>query len=125
MVGIGDVESGAITVANAGHPEPLIVDRDSAAYAATAVGLPLGVAPTSYAPTTIQLTSGSTFVAFTDGLVERRGESIDVGKGRMARAATGPYRPVDDLLSRLTDTLEREGPRDDVAVLAFRWTRPS
>ncbi len=125
LIGVGDADSGVISLSNAGHLNPLWVSDTSAEFISTEVGLPLGVSPSSYAVTTLQLTSGSTFVAFTDGLVERRGESIDVGLERLVRAASGPIPTVDGLLSRLLDTVEPHGSDDDVAMLAFRWTSPA
>ena len=72
-----------------------------------------------------QLASGSALVAFTDGLVERRGEYIDLGLDRLVRAADGDSATVEELLAGLTATLGPDGAADDVAVLAFRWTSPT
>jgi serine phosphatase RsbU (regulator of sigma subunit) len=124
LIGVGDADSGVISLSNAGHLNPL-VSGTSAEFVSTEVGVPLGVAPSSYSVTTLRLTSGSTFVAFTDGLVERRGESIDVGLERLVQAAAGPIPTVDGLVTRLLDTLGPHGSDDDVAVLAFRWTSPA
>jgi len=60
-------------------------------------------------------------VLFTDGLVERRGEDIDVGLERLARAAfSGPGETLEDLVTRVVTQLG-DGSEDDLAVLAFRW----
>jgi serine phosphatase RsbU (regulator of sigma subunit) len=88
------------------------------------VGPPLGVAPSTYSPTTVELASGSALVAFTDGLVERRGESIDRGLDRLVDAAADGSGTVDALVTRLTGAPGTPS-SDDVAVLAFRWTEPS
>ena len=89
LIGVGDTESGVVTLANAGHLNPLHVSENAAEFIPTDVGLPLGVSPGRYSTTTVRLASGSALVAFTDGLVERRGESIDIGLERLARAASG------------------------------------
>jgi len=125
LVGVGDTESGAVTMANAGHLDPLLVSDTRVEYVGIRVGLPLGVAPSTYAATTVHLDAGAALVAFTDGLVERRGESIDVGLERLIRAVDGQVPAVDELLDRLTGTLASGGANDDVAVLAFRWAGPS
>ena len=125
LVGVGETDSGVITLANAGHLNPLIVAGATVEYLVTDVGPPLGVAPGSYAPTTVRLLSGSTLVAFTDGLVERRGEIIDTGLERLIRAASERAPTIDDLLTTLTATLGPHGSDDDVAILAFRWTCPA
>ncbi len=61
-------------------------------------------------------------LAFTDGLVERRGETLDVGLQRLAGLARAPVASLEDLLSGLVSELGRDGSGDDVAVLAFRWS---
>jgi serine phosphatase RsbU (regulator of sigma subunit) len=79
----------ALTVASAGHPSPLLVCEGRAEFVAAPVGTPIGVAGgTSYSATTIQVTPGVTLLMFTDGLFERRGESIDLGMERLRRAVS-------------------------------------
>ena len=125
LIGVGDADSGEITLANAGHLNPLRVSDTTAEFVRTDVGLPLGVSPERYTTTTVHLASGSALVAFTDGLVERRGESLDVGLDRLIPAATDRVSTVEDLITRLTATLGPAGSDDDVCVLAFRWTSPT
>ncbi len=124
LIGVGDTESGMVTMANAGHLNPLQVAGTRATFLETAVGLPLGVADGPYATTTVQLVSGSALVAFTDGLVERRGENIDVGLERLVHAASDPAATTDDLLTNLIAALGTSGSAAAIAVLAFRWPRP-
>jgi hypothetical protein len=68
---------------------------------------------------TVALTEGTTFVAFTDGLVERRNEHLDVGLERL-RAASAP---AADLAQLVDDLVEQVAPdsTDDIAVLALHW----
>jgi serine phosphatase RsbU (regulator of sigma subunit) len=122
LVGVADLESREITLANAGHMSPLIVSGTSAAYVATTAGVPLGVAAGTYETTTVRLAPGSTFIAFTDGLVERRGESIEVGLDRLARAVTVPRPTLDDQLTAVVSEMAHDGAEDDIAILAFKWT---
>jgi serine phosphatase RsbU (regulator of sigma subunit) len=121
LVGIGDLATRRITIANAGHLSPLIVGRRHAEFVHTPAGLPIGVAPTDYDKVAITIDPGSTFLAYTDGLVERRGESIDDGLARLAQAA-GPFSgDLEDMLTTLLADLSHAGNDDDIAVLAFRW----
>jgi serine phosphatase RsbU (regulator of sigma subunit) len=128
VVGVGDITSRQITLANAGHPNPLIVSGDRAQFVDTAVGPPLGVTSaasksTSYESTTIAMAPGSMFLAFTDGLVERRGEDLDLGFRRLAAAATTPTGlALNDLLTDVLLTMTNDGTDDDIAILAFKWT---
>ena len=59
-------------------------------------------------------------MCFTDGLVERRGESLDVGLARLRSLAPGE-RSLRGLIDRLSSMLPPDGPADDVAILALRW----
>ena len=71
---------------------------------------------------TAQLVPGDFLVLYTDGLIERRGESIDTGIQRL-RAAAGSLSSVepedvcDELLALLLGEAEAE---DDVALLIIR-----
>jgi serine phosphatase RsbU (regulator of sigma subunit) len=123
LVGIGQLASREITLANAGHPNPLLVSADQSRFISTVVGPPLGVATTSYESTTFVMEPGSALVAFTDGLVERRDEDIEIGLQRLANAATPSDRPLDVLLTEILADLTHEQSEDDTAILAFRWIR--
>ena len=123
LVGIGELASRRVTLANAGHPNPLVALGDRSTFVKTLVGPPLGVAETSYESTTFVMEPGSTLVAFTDGLVERRNEDIGIGLQRLADAATPADGPLDALLTGILAALTHEQSEDDTAILAFRWTR--
>ena len=64
---------------------------------------------------------GSTLLTFTDGLVERRGESIDAGLERLRQTSRGSDPTIEDLLCRLLIELTNNASEDDVALLAFKW----
>jgi serine phosphatase RsbU (regulator of sigma subunit) len=123
LVGVGDPATRTLSVASAGHPPPLLVTEQGNAFADVAAGPPLGVGVVRYPATTIAMPAGSTLVAFTDGLVERRGEDIDAGFARLSAAASLPEEPLEAWLGALLPTqLGDEATADDVAVLALRWT---
>lgn len=121
LVGTGDLETGAFVVANAGHLDPVLVRDDAVDTVRTSVGLPLGVSAAAYVPTPFHLRRGTTFLAFTDGLVERRGEPIDDGLARLAAAAVtaDPAGGPDALLGTLVASMIDERADDDVTLLAF------
>jgi serine phosphatase RsbU (regulator of sigma subunit) len=100
-----------------------VVSATQSNFVNTLVGPPLGVAETSYDSTTFVMEPGSTLVAFTDGLVERRNEDIETGLQRLANAATPADRPLDTLLTEILADLSHEQSEDDTAILAFRWVR--
>jgi len=121
LVGVGDLSSREIAVANAGHLNPLVVSGDRSRFVETAVGPPIGIGPAAYAETTFVMAPGSTLLAFTDGLVERRGEDIDSGFERVANAATDLGTTLEAVLTRLLATVAEDTAADDIAILAFRW----
>ncbi|TIC81694.1 SpoIIE family protein phosphatase [Nocardioides sp. GY 10127] len=114
---------------NAGHPPPVAVTGGGArlleeAERGTWLGLDAEVARTEARTT---LPPGSTVLLYTDGLVERRGEAIDVGLERLRACverltAAGP--DLDTLLDRLLAELVPERGEDDVAVVAVRLDGP-
>jgi serine phosphatase RsbU (regulator of sigma subunit) len=123
VVGVGNWRTGEITIANAGHPAPLLIAGGIAEFVEAAPGPPLGTGPTSYESTTFTMSPGATLFCFTDGLIERRSESIDVGMRRLAATVqTSREEPVDALVSRALASLRSNDAADDIAVLAFRWT---
>jgi serine phosphatase RsbU (regulator of sigma subunit) len=125
LVGTGDLGTGELTLANAGHLPPLVVSPDGAHFVETDVGPPLGVAATtSYSSRTLHVAPGVTMVVFTDGLVERRGEDLDVSLQRLADRAGRPDADPDELLHRLVGDVARHEYEDDLAVLAFRLVEP-
>ena len=69
----------------------------------------------------IALEPGSTLILYTDGLVEQRGVSIDVGLEILRAAATDPGDDPKALCDRLLSAmLEVHEPRDDIALVVLR-----
>ena len=86
------------------------------------VDVPIGVRlGASYASTSVDTPPAATLLAFTDGLVERRGESNDAGLARLQRAASANHAELDDPLSRLVEDVRRDGRDGDTAIAPLRW----
>jgi serine phosphatase RsbU (regulator of sigma subunit) len=115
-----DHSAGSLTIVNAGHPPVLMRRADGSADFLTAeASEPISVLPESpYEESTCAIEPGSTLVLYTDGLIERRGERIDVGLERLRQAvADGPKAPgelAEHVLGSLLSGSERP---DDVAIL--------
>ncbi len=121
LCGLVDVAEHSVTFANAGHPNPLLIDGANAEFVLTKVGPPVGVrAATSYAAVSVKVPATGTLLAYTDGLFERRGESPDVGLARLRGAALG-YDSLDQLLDGMLRALTPDGCDDDTAILAVKW----
>ncbi|MGZ4183778.1 MAG: PP2C family protein-serine/threonine phosphatase [Solirubrobacteraceae bacterium] len=117
-----DPEARELTVTSAGHLPPLLVSGGRGEFVKSDVGLPIGVdRHASYTSVTVTVGPDATLLAFTDGLVERRGESIDVGLGRLRDHATSNHATLDELLTRVVSNLRQDGADDDTAIAGIRW----
>jgi PAS domain S-box-containing protein len=114
-----DVASGEIRLASAGHPPPLLVTDDFAAYLDVPPSPPLGVPGEMAGEWIGHLPQGSTLLLYTDGLVEHRLQDIDVGleRLRLVAAGAGPRDP-ERLCNAVVDALVGSDRSDDVAILA-------
>ena len=120
-----DRRTGILTSACAGHPPPLLVPAGAEPrFLVTGRRPPLAVPTTRCAvETQVQLYPGDLVVLYTDGLVERRDEDLDVGLARLRAAASRLSRlDPSELGVRLADAvLGSADPDDDVCVLAARY----
>jgi PAS domain S-box-containing protein len=122
--GVLDVAAATLEYASAGHLPLLLAYPDHALeFTSGRHAPPIGVDPDSeYEATTLKLEPGTTVVFYTDGLVERRGESLDRGLDRLADEVRYAALQLDELCDGLlTHLLETDRPRDDVAVLGVRF----
>ena len=117
-----DLDTWTIRYANAGHPPPLVVGPAcQTSFLEDGLGSPLGCAdPGPLAEGELLLGPESTLVLFTDGLVERRGASIDEGLERLAGLAADCHQGIEGFCDRLLGSLAEGDPADDVALLAVR-----
>ncbi|MFF7987586.1 PP2C family protein-serine/threonine phosphatase [Streptomyces sp. NPDC007901] len=120
-----DTHGRHITYSSAGHPPPVLVRPDGTfVLLDQATDPPLGARP-DHVPrpqAAVPYASGDTLVLYTDGLIERRGEDIDVGLHRLTDTLCGsprlsPDHLADVLLSRLGVS---SGGCDDIALIVVR-----
>jgi serine phosphatase RsbU (regulator of sigma subunit) len=107
---------------NAGHPPPLLIGADGSVTVLERVpNRLLGVCPeTQRVEHACVLSPGSTLLLYTDGLVERRGATLDDGLAWLRREVAGTQdQPLDELCDRLLAVLP-DVLGDDVALLALR-----
>ncbi|MBN6051880.1 SpoIIE family protein phosphatase, partial [Nonomuraea sp. RK-328] len=108
---------------NAGHPPPLLVERDGRTrFLEAGHGLLLGTGiPTVRVDAAADLPPRSTLVLYTDGLIESPTRSLDEGMARLSRhAASLAHRPVASLGDVLIDRVRPADNDDDVALLTVR-----
>jgi serine phosphatase RsbU (regulator of sigma subunit) len=112
--------------ANAGHLPPLLVDAGGPVHQLGTVGPPLGAGYFGQSSETVQLRRGSTVAFYTDGLVERRGRSLDDGLAALQRCLSRlAGRPLDRLCDELLEQMLQGTPQDDVAVAAVTLGHPA
>ncbi len=114
-----------LTYASAGHPPSLLVDGDAAVVSRLGLALapPLGyVQASAIREATVELPAGATLVAYTDGLVERRGWSIDRGIDLLASVlGSSSSLGAEPLADRIFEEVApRIGSADDIALLIVR-----
>ncbi len=100
-----------------------MLDGPSGGMVETRHGPPIGVqADAIYDSVTVELPPGATLLAFTDGLIERRGEGLDDGFARLLDCATSTERTLDGLLDDVLAELTPDGVDDDIAIVGLHWT---
>ncbi len=118
-----DVETRVLRLASAGHLPPVLATRDRVRVMLEARGTPIGFLsePTRRATVVSELGPEDTLVLYSDGLVERRGESIDEGIGRVQEVVTANRGlGVEALADAILQACLEPDSRDDVALIILR-----
>ncbi|MEU7162783.1 PP2C family protein-serine/threonine phosphatase, partial [Streptomyces chrestomyceticus] len=111
---------------SAGHLPPLLTTREGdTRYLDAGSGLLLGMEPDMPRPgATDPIPAHATVLLYTDGLIERRDESLDHAMDRLRRhAADLAAEPLDVFCDELLIALSADS-ADDIALLAFRPVPP-
>jgi serine phosphatase RsbU (regulator of sigma subunit) len=114
-----------LTACSAGHPLPLIVQRDGVVRVAGEPGTLLGVfGDPDLEDRSSALSPGDTVVLYTDGVTERRSGSAFFGDHRLrtlvSSMAGATAAEVADRIEGEVQSFAPEAPKDDIAVLVLR-----
>ena len=119
-----DDANDTLLYASAGHLPALLMDPGGEVTVLDqGQGVPLGLSTCSVRPETeVNMGPGATLVLYTDGLVERRGESLDEGIDRLRRVlvehrGAAPDQLADELVAALVPPGSQS---DDIALLVHR-----
>lgn len=123
-----DLDTGELTIVNAGHRFPMIFDGKGSATPVQVRGDILGLSVDGHFPTKkVSLKSGETLFLYTDGLVENAGPDKAILSGAdlrrlvaQAKDSTGVIDQVSAEARRLWGAVSIE---DDVSMVALTWTR--
>ncbi|MFE6284771.1 SpoIIE family protein phosphatase [Streptomyces sp. NPDC057877] len=119
-----------ITVANAGHPPPVLLHLGGRAEVLRVpAGAPIGVGGVDFEAVELDAPAGGTLLLYTDGLVESRLRDVWTGieqlREKLAATAqlTGPDHPppLEALCDEVLDMLGPGDRDDDIALLAARF----
>jgi serine phosphatase RsbU (regulator of sigma subunit)/anti-sigma regulatory factor (Ser/Thr protein kinase) len=122
VYGVVDADHRRLTLASAGHPAPLLrraaADGSTTArYIDLAPGLPLGLGG-RYQTTAIDFLAGDALLFFSDGVVERRRQSVIDGLARLVEAVRQAAGSDPRALCAVASAAVDGTTEDDVAVLA-------
>ncbi|MER7444830.1 ATP-binding SpoIIE family protein phosphatase [Micromonospora avicenniae] len=122
VFGVIDADRQELALATAGHPAPLIRrcapdDQPYAEYVDLPAGAPLGLGARP-AVATVRFAPGDTLLLFSDGVVERRRQSLSAGLGALAEAVAGAGSGDPRALCAVASAAVPGTTEDDVAVLA-------
>lgn len=122
-----DPVAGEIRVSRAGHPPPFVLTHGTHRWLDGALGPPLGLAEGPRTSSVLPWTGPIRVVAYTDGLIEVRGQSLDIGLQSLAEAAVRlAAHPLQPFVEALVDAqLDDIGSSDDVALLAADLRDPT
>jgi PAS domain S-box-containing protein len=126
-VAVSDSASGELVYALAGHPPPMIRRPSGDIVTLEHPRIPpLGLLGDRAVPLGhAHLHPGDTLLLYTDGLVERRRESIDIGLDRLRSALAGPMGPsLGAQADRIVDEVLRGSAREDDACLLMASAVP-
>ena len=113
-----------MTWTGAGHP-PLLVRTPDGAVEILPTHLNdllLGVHETIRTQHELHLPAGTTVLGYTDGLLERRSETLDVSTTRLAVALTTAPTDAEDLCDHVLAAMSHGARDDDIALLAVTLT---
>jgi len=124
LCAIFDTENRTLSYCRAGHPPALVISGGEPVWLDGATGLPLSVDPSAPRDNATYAThEGDMLIMYTDGLIERRNESLEAGFERLAAAGVAlHHEPVQVAADGLLARLQPENTRDDVVVVVKRLT---
>jgi sigma-B regulation protein RsbU (phosphoserine phosphatase) len=116
-----DPEKRTLTLASAGHLQPLLIHGEEARFLQTDAGLPLGLALGEYSEAEIQLKPGCRVVFYSDGITEATNpDEEEYGELRLKEHLLQPGTCGESLLADVRSFVNGFGLRDDATVITVK-----
>jgi serine phosphatase RsbU (regulator of sigma subunit) len=117
-----DPRRGRVCWASGAHPPPLVRGADGTTRFLEGGGAVMGAWDVVYADVEDTVQPSDTLIFYSDGLVERPGESLDVGLERLSGAAAAAPDPPAELCAHVLGTMlpAALSVRDDVTAMVVR-----
>jgi sigma-B regulation protein RsbU (phosphoserine phosphatase) len=113
-----------LTLASAGHLQPLLINGQEAQFLPTDEGMPLGLGPGEYSETEIKLEPGSRLVFYSDGITEAIGpDQQEYGQQRLKEHLLQPGTSAESLLEDVRTFANGCGLHDDATVITLKVLR--
>lgn len=123
-----DPATGELVYSSAGHPPPILVHADGTTQLLEdGHTIALGARPNRSRPEAhVTVPARATLLLYTDGLVERRRQTLNLGISRAAAVVQdGRTSTLDDLANQImSEVAPSGGYQDDVVVLLYRHPAP-
>jgi sigma-B regulation protein RsbU (phosphoserine phosphatase) len=110
-----------LTLASAGHLQPLLIQGQEARFLNTDAGLPLGLGLGEYSEAEIELTPGSRLVFYSDGITEAANpDEEEYGQFRLKEHLLQPGTSGESLLADVRSFVNGFGLHDDATVIMVK-----
>ncbi|MET7765218.1 SpoIIE family protein phosphatase [Streptomyces sp. NPDC005393] len=125
LYAVCDPHTGHCELSTAGHLPPVLAHPGGdAELIDIPTGAPLGVGGVPFSAVHCELSEGAVLALFTDGLVEKRHQSLDVGLHTLVQLLRRHHGSLERICDQVLAALHG-APDDDVALLLARLRRPS
>jgi phosphoserine phosphatase RsbU/P len=110
-----------LTLANAGHPAPLLISDGQARFLDTERGIPLGLGAGDFSESEIPLPPGSRLLFYSDGITEAgNAQQEEYGLDRLQDRLSHVDASVESILADVRSFAMDSGPSDDATIILVK-----
>lgn len=113
-----DPEEKSLIFSNAGHPDPLLINSSDINYIRIPDGLPLGITISNFSEHKINLTTGTKFILYSDGVTEAMNSSEEeFGTERLKNHFSDSDATIKSIIYEVNNFSKGREQSDDVTVV--------